>query len=126
MSICQWGCNPIAVDPALSMEAKLFRGLSDPKRLAVLKTLRNGELCVSDIVDATGLSQPNVSGHLACLRDCGLVASRQDGRSVFYSLADESMETIFLAAEDIIGRVARRLFECANYRAESKAMGKKP
>jgi ArsR family transcriptional regulator, cadmium/lead-responsive transcriptional repressor len=111
----------IEIDPALSMEAKLFRGLSDPKRLAVLKTLRNGELCVSDIVQATGLSQPNVSGYLACLRDCGLVASRQDGRSVFYSLADETMESIFLAAEDIIGRVARRLFHCANYRTESEA-----
>lgn len=113
----------IVVDPALAMEAKLFRGLSDPKRLAVLKTLRSGELCVSDIVSATGMSQPNVSGHLACLRDCGLVASRQDGRSVFYSLADESMETIFLASADIIGRVARRLFECANYRAEPESKG---
>ena len=78
------------------LEAKLFRGLSDPSRLSILTALRSGEQSVSELVEATGLSQPNVSAHLACLRDCGLVVSRQEGRSVFYTLADERMEEVFL------------------------------
>ena len=98
------------------LEAKLFRGLSDPSRLSILKTLLDGELSVTAIVESTGLSQPNVSGHLACLRDCGLVVSRQAGRSVYYSLADEGMEDIFVAAKGILARVAERLYECTRYR----------
>lgn len=99
------------------LEAKLFRGLSDPSRLWILKTLRDGESSVTGLVEKTGLSQPNVSGHLACLRECGLVVSRQDGRSVYYALADERMEEIFLAAEDILARVAERLYRCTRYQS---------
>jgi ArsR family transcriptional regulator, cadmium/lead-responsive transcriptional repressor len=76
-------------DLSLALKAKLFRGLADPSRLAILEALRAGERTVSDVVAATGLSQPNASNHLACLRDCGLVESRQDGRRVYYRLADE-------------------------------------
>lgn len=97
------------------LEAKLFRGLSDPSRLAILKLLRDGEKSVSAIVDATGFSQPNVSGHLSCLRECGLVASRQEGRQVIYMLADEGMEDLFLIAGDILARVAERLYNCTRY-----------
>ena len=98
------------------LEAKLFRGLSDPSRLSILKTLQEGELSVTGIVERTGLLQPNVSGHLACLRDCGLVVSRQAGRSVYYSLADDRMEDIFSAAKGILARVAERLYDCTRYR----------
>ena len=97
------------------LEAKLFRGLSDPSRLSILKTLLDGERSVSSTVDLTGLSQPNVSGHLSCLRDCGLVVSRQNGRQVFYSLADPEMVTVMQGAAEIAARSARRLSECERY-----------
>jgi DNA-binding transcriptional regulator GbsR (MarR family) len=60
-------------DPALELKAKLFRGFADPSRLALLDALRQGERTVTELVAATGLSQPNASAHLACLRECGLV-----------------------------------------------------
>ena len=99
-----------------ALEAKFFRGLSDPSRLSILKVLRNSESSVTGIAERTGLSQPNVSGHLACLRDCGLVKSRQEGRSVFYSLADDRLEEVFQAAEGVLARVAERLYKCTRYR----------
>lgn len=105
----------VATDNALSLQAKLFRGFSDSSRLLILNMLRQGERSVSQIVEETGLSQPNASQHLACLRDCGLVVSRQEGRSVFYSLADERMEDIFLAAEDILARIGQRMYSCTRY-----------
>ena len=104
-------------DDLTQLEAKLFRGLSDPSRLAILKLLRDGEKPVSAIVDASGFSQPNVSGHLSCLRECGLVASRQEGRQVIYMLADERMEDLLLVAGDILARIAERLYNCTRYRA---------
>lgn len=53
------------------LKAKLFRGFGDPSRLSILDALRNGPLTVSELIEATGLSQSNVSNHLGCLRDCG-------------------------------------------------------
>lgn len=57
----------------LALKAKLFRGFADPSRLAVLEALKDGARCVSEVVGITGLSQPNVSAHLSCLEDCGLL-----------------------------------------------------
>ena len=68
----------------LAVKAKLFRGFGDPSRLGILDALRQGPRTVGEIVDTTGLTQSNVSNHLACLRDCGLVASEQQGRYVTY------------------------------------------
>ncbi len=98
-----------------ALEAKLFRGFSDPSRLSVLKSLRCGEKSVSQIVELTGHSQPNVSAHLSCLRDCGLVVSRQEGRSVYYTLADERLEEVFMLAEDILTRIVDRIYDCTRY-----------
>lgn len=64
----------------LLLKAKLFRGLADRSRLAVLEALRDGPQCVSEIVAATGLSQPNASTHLSCLGECGLVTRERRGK----------------------------------------------
>lgn len=68
--------------------AALFHALSEPSRLAILEHLFLGEHRVVDLVSHLGLAQSTVSGHLACLRDCGLVASRAVGRSSHWSLTD--------------------------------------
>ena len=65
---------------ATALKAKLFRGFSDPSRLSILEALRDGPLAVGAIVEKTGLSQSNVSNHLRCLSDCGLVVSTPQGR----------------------------------------------
>ena len=105
----------VLVDIGLALKAKLFRGLADPSRLAILEALRAGERTVSDVVAATGLSQPNASNHLACLRECGLVTSRQDGRRVYYRLADERVEDALRAAEGILAGAAERIYACTRY-----------
>jgi DNA-binding transcriptional ArsR family regulator len=86
---------------AIEAKARLFRALGDPSRLVVLEALRAGAMCVSDLVAQTGLSQPNVSGHLAFLRECGLVDREQRGRFAYYSLAEGEVETLIYAAEAI-------------------------
>ncbi len=58
-------------DLGLALKAKLLRGFADPSQLAMIEVLRAGGHTVSDMVLHTGLSQPNVSGHLTCLKDCG-------------------------------------------------------
>nr|WP_236828537.1 MULTISPECIES: metalloregulator ArsR/SmtB family transcription factor [unclassified Blastococcus] len=85
---------------ALSPAASLFHSLSDPTRLAILRHLAVGEHRVVDLTTHLGLAQSTVSAHLACLRDCGLVTSRPQGRASMFSLAAEPRLMELLAAAE--------------------------
>jgi len=100
---------------SIDLQAKLFRGFADPSRLGILDALRNGPLTVSEIVEATSLSQPNVSNHLGCLRDCGLVTAEQQGRFVTYHLSDDRVGELIALAESLLADVARGVYECTRY-----------
>jgi DNA-binding transcriptional ArsR family regulator len=103
---------------SIQLQAKLFRGFSDPSRLSILYALRAGPLSVGEVVERTGLSQPNASNHLSCLRDCDLVVSQQDGRFVRYQLSDPRVEHLLALADELLVDVARGVYECVNYTLE--------
>lgn len=65
-----------------------FKALGDANRLRILNLLLHGELCVCDIQFVLEASQPNVSRHLAYLKNSGLVLDRRDGLRIFYRLAE--------------------------------------
>lgn len=100
----------------VTVAAKLFRGLADPTRLAILLALTEGERRVVDLVGEIGTSQPNVSGHLACLKDCGLVADRPEGRQVFYRIADDQIYELLISAEKLLAHTGHAIELCPNYR----------
>jgi DNA-binding transcriptional ArsR family regulator len=100
---------------AIALRAKLFRGFADPSRLSILDALRTGALTVNEIVQATGLSQSNVSNHLGCLRDCGLVTAQQQGRFVRYALSDARVGRLLRLADELLADVARGVYECTRY-----------
>ena len=97
---------------SIALQAKLFRGFADPSRLSIMETLRAGEMTVTEIVESTGLSQSNISNHLACLRDCGLVTAEQEGRYVRYRLSDPRVEKLLALADELLADVARGVYEC--------------
>ena len=97
---------------SIALQAKLFRGFADPSRLSIMETLRAGEMTVTEIVESTSLSQSNISNHLACLRDCGLVTAEQDGRYVRYRLSDPRVEQLLAIADELLADVARGVYEC--------------
>jgi DNA-binding transcriptional ArsR family regulator len=102
---------------ALALKAKLFRGFSDSSRLALLEALRDGPLCVTELVEATGLGQPNVSNHLNCLFDCGLVTRKQHGRCIYYRLSDDRVAALLSVSESLLRDVAKGIYECTRYNA---------
>jgi len=104
----------------LTLKAKLFRGLGDSTRLSILECLRSGEKSNSQIVEETGHSQPNVSNHLSCLLDCGLVQNRREGKNIFYSLRNKKVSKILEECDVILSEVARGIYECVNYNEEPK------
>jgi DNA-binding transcriptional ArsR family regulator len=72
----------------LEAVARLFGVLSEPSRLVLLQALHAGPLTVSDLVNASGMKQANVSKHLAVLHDHRLVRRQREGISVRYEIAD--------------------------------------
>ena len=80
--------------------AALFHGLSDPSRVAILRHLLLGEHNVRELTEHLDLAQSTVSGHLACLRGCGLVSARSVGRSTMLSVTDPTLVTSLLAATE--------------------------
>jgi ArsR family transcriptional regulator, cadmium/lead-responsive transcriptional repressor len=80
-------------------ELALFRCLADPTRLTVLQHLAaGGEHTVTELVDRAGQERTNVSHHLAQLRACGLVRTRNDGRNVLYALAHSAIAGLLATA----------------------------
>ncbi len=100
---------------ALALKAKLLDGFADPSRLGILEALRGGTKTVGEIVEATGLSQPNASAHLACLHDCGIVLREQRGRFAHYRLADRRIEQLLELADTLLRDVARGVYECVDF-----------
>lgn len=95
----------------------LFHSLSDATRLAIVRQLADGEARVADLVAELGLAQSTVSAHVACLRDCGLVQGRPQGRQVFYSLARPELMDLLASAETLLAATGNAVALCPNYGA---------
>jgi ArsR family transcriptional regulator, cadmium/lead-responsive transcriptional repressor len=103
---------PTAPD-ATDLVAKYFRGLGDPIRLRILKLLRDeGELSVGDLVSRLGLPQPKVSNHLACLRWCGFIEARREGRTVYNWISDARVVDMLDLAEALLADNAEHVAAC--------------
>ena len=101
---------------ALSAAACMFRSLGDPARLAILRHLAFGEHKVVDLTTHLGLAQSTVSAHLACLRDCGLLTSRPQGRASMWSLVNApEMLDVLAAAERLLAVTGDAVALCPTY-----------
>jgi DNA-binding transcriptional ArsR family regulator len=93
--------------------AKYFRGLGDPIRLRILELLRcEGELSVGELVARLGLPQPKVSNHLACLRWCGFIEARREGRAVYNRIADSRVVAMLDLAGSLLADNAEHVAAC--------------
>ncbi|GAC1582387.1 MAG: hypothetical protein NVS3B24_20380 [Candidatus Dormibacteria bacterium] len=103
--------EPARLDPLVRPEAdeasrvaKFFRGLGDPTRVRILEYLDlHKEATVGELVNAVGGLQGRVSSHLGCLRWCGLVQDRRDGRLVYYRLADPRIRRLLKTTHEFLG-----------------------
>lgn len=86
----------------MDLVAERFKALGEPARLQILQALRVGERTVSELVEATGLGQANVSKHLQLLHSLGFVDRRKQGLYVHYQLAGED---IFRMCDLMCGRI---------------------
>lgn len=83
--------NPDALRGAAGKAVGVLKLLANEDRLLLLCQLSQGEMCVSDLEQALGIHQPTLSQQLGVLRGEGVVATRREGKSIFYSVADPTM-----------------------------------
>jgi DNA-binding transcriptional ArsR family regulator len=88
----------------LELVAERFKALAEPARLGILNALRDREMTVSELMEATGLGQANASKHLQLLHGLGFVERRKEGLYVHYRLADPD---VFQLCDIMCGRLGR-------------------
>lgn len=80
--------STLAEEDLYQLQADFCKGMAHPKRIRLLRTLKNGEKTVTELTVLTGIPQANLSQHLALLRQFGLLRTRREGSSIYYSISD--------------------------------------
>lgn len=96
----------------LEIASKFFRALGDPSRLKILDALLEGEKNVGELVQLVGSSQGRVSNHLACLKQCGFVDTRRDGKFIYYRIAEGDVRHLLEVSQLMIAKNAERIWAC--------------
>ena len=87
----------LTVCDRLDVMNRLGRAMADPTRSRILLTLMDAPAHPAELAETLGLSRQNVSNHLTCLRDCGIVVAEPEGRQTRYEVADPHL-TLALAS----------------------------
>jgi DNA-binding transcriptional ArsR family regulator len=95
-------------EPLIELITQRFRVLAEPMRIKLLDQLRGGDATVTELQEALGATQQNVSKHLGILHTAGMVTRTKDGNRVRYGIADDG---VFELCEQVCGGVRRQLHE---------------
>jgi ArsR family transcriptional regulator len=90
-------------EPIYVLKGEFFRVLGHPARVRILELLREGEHSVGELQEALGLDSSGTSQHLGALRRQGLLESRREGTSVYYSVRDPRVFQLLETARQILG-----------------------
>jgi ArsR family transcriptional regulator len=84
----------LMIDKEMRKNAKVFKALCDPNRLAILELLRGGEKCACVLLEQLDLKQSGLSYHMKILCESGIVVNRQDGKWTYYRLSSEGRDRV--------------------------------
>lgn len=99
--------TPQQMESLFAGVSQFFAVLSEPSRLRILYALCQGEKSVTEVIDACGSSQANVSRHLATLHEAGILSRKKVGTTVFYGIHDEASLEL---CQSVCARIANELF----------------
>ena len=104
---------PGALPADVELTARFFSGLADPTRLSIVELLLERPHTVGEIVARLGLRQSRVSNALVCLKWCGYVEARREGRYVWYAVTDPRVRELVSLARTIMADHAAEIASCA-------------
>jgi DNA-binding transcriptional ArsR family regulator len=103
-----------------AVASRILKAMSNPRRLQALYEMHGGECSVGDLVERIGISQSAMSQHLARLRSTGIVTTRRDAQTIYYSLGSAEARAIL---ETLYGLYAEGLAEAKKPRARRGSAG---
>jgi ArsR family transcriptional regulator, cadmium/lead-responsive transcriptional repressor len=99
------------VQTDIDTKVKFLRGFADKTRIQILDCIKDQEKPVSQIVDDLNGNQSNISQHLACLKGCGIIIGRQEGKYIYYSLRNHQVRDL-LTMFDIVHKEVQNDVAC--------------
>ncbi|WP_420360876.1 ArsR/SmtB family transcription factor [Agrobacterium rubi] len=96
-------------EQSINSAATLLSAIENPKRLAILRILVEGEMPVGHLAETVGLSQSALSQHLAKLRNANVVQTRRDAQTIYYFSRSEPVRQILAALDEIFSEPAPKL-----------------
>jgi len=103
---------PAAATSAADLTARFFNGLADPTRLRIVELLLERPHTVGEIVATLGLRQSRVSNALVCLKWCGFVEARREGRYMWYVVTDPRIRALVSLARTVMADHAAEIACC--------------
>ena len=91
---CSWTDELMSTGVANEKAIDSLKALAEPIRLEIIEALSNGEKCVCDLMQETGLAQSKISFHLKVLKEAGVITDRQSGRWVYYKLDTRTLKSL--------------------------------
>ncbi|MBM3708202.1 MAG: winged helix-turn-helix transcriptional regulator [Actinobacteria bacterium] len=104
-----------------NLHADICKTISNPNRQAIIDTIRDGEMTVTELVNSTGISQANLSQHLAILRSKSVVNTRREGNNIYYSISNLKI----IQAYDLISEVLEESFHSRHQTVSNAIEGNK-
>jgi DNA-binding transcriptional ArsR family regulator len=92
--------------------SKFFHGLANPVRLQIALALMDREKSVGELVEELEMKQSQISNQLACLKTCGFVSSRKEGKFVYYKVSDPRVQEIIHLVQSVVADNATLISSC--------------
>ncbi|WP_136607946.1 ArsR/SmtB family transcription factor [Paenibacillus dokdonensis] len=96
----------------VDVKVKFLRGFSDKTRIQILNCIMDEEKTVSQIVEEINGNQSNISQHLSCLKGCGIIVGRQEGKYSYYRLSNEKIKGLLLMFDEILQDIKQDVACC--------------
>ncbi|GLO68321.1 MULTISPECIES: ArsR/SmtB family transcription factor [Oceanobacillus] len=99
----------------LDIKVKLIHGFSNKTRLLILESIKENEKTVSQIVEDINGNQSNISQHLACLKGCGIIVGRNEGKYCYYRLRNDHIKELLTMVDVVLSDVEKDITCCDNH-----------
>ncbi|RKQ18315.1 ArsR family transcriptional regulator [Oceanobacillus bengalensis] len=99
----------------IDTKMKFLHGFSNKTRIQILESIKEDEKTVTQIVDDLNGNQSNISQHLTCLKGCGLIVGRQDGKYVYYRVRNQLVRDLLSMFDVVLEDVQNDIACCENH-----------
>ena len=99
----------------IQLKVEFIHGFAHKTRLQILESIINSEKTVTEIMEHVDASQSSISQHLACLKGCGLITGRQEGKYIYYSLRNDHVRKLLAMFDDVLTDVQHDMKTCPNH-----------